>query len=129
MVVVLAVSPGVAVAVVPLGVSYLVIQRRYIRTSRELKRLDSLALSPIFSHFNETLQGIATVRAFRQQAAFQRRNAQLLDASNRAWWPAQCVNRWLSVRLELLGIAGGGGGGREALPGDGCGAAWIGDTR
>ena len=52
------------------------------------------------------MQGIMTVRAFRQQAAFERRNADLLDASNRAWWPAQCVNRWLSVRLELLGIAG-----------------------
>lgn len=29
----------------------------------------------------------------------------LLDASNRAWWPIQVVNRWLSVRLELLGAA------------------------
>lgn len=30
-------------------------QTRYIRSSREIKRLDSLALSPIFGHFGETL--------------------------------------------------------------------------
>lgn len=45
-----------------------------------------------------------TVRAFRLQPPFEERNAALLDQSNRAYWPAQCINRWLSVRLELLGI-------------------------
>lgn len=49
-------------------------------------------------------QGLTTIRAFRQQAAFDARNSALVDASNRVWWPSQCVNRWLSVRLELLGI-------------------------
>lgn len=28
-----------------------------------------------------------------------------LDISNQAWWPAQVINRWLSVRLELMGAA------------------------
>lgn len=32
------------------------LQTRYVRSSREIKRLDSLALSPIFTHFSETLQ-------------------------------------------------------------------------
>jgi hypothetical protein len=26
-----------------------------------------------------------------------------LDNSNRAYWPIQVVNRWLSVRLEMMG--------------------------
>ena len=55
-IVVLAVSPGVVLGMVPLSVLYMRIQGRYIATSRELKRLDSLAFSPIFSHLNETLQ-------------------------------------------------------------------------
>ena len=104
-VVVLAVSPGVALAILPLAFVYTSIQKRYIATSRELKRLDSVALSPIFSHFSETLQGLATLRAFRAQARFEARNAELLNESNRCFWPAQCVNRWLSVRLELIGIS------------------------
>ena len=49
-------------------------QRVYIASSRELKRLDSLAFSPIFSHFSETLHGLATIRAFRKQEQFARKN-------------------------------------------------------
>ena len=65
----------------------------YIATSRELKRLDSLALSPIFGNFNESLQGLLTLRAFRKQDQFTSRNHALLDKSNRCWWPIQVVNR------------------------------------
>ncbi|GAB4815546.1 hypothetical protein N2152v2_002592 [Parachlorella kessleri] len=105
LVVVVAVSPAIMGAIVPLAASYYWVQARYIQTSRELKRLDSLALSPIFGHFSETLHGLMTVRAFRRQPGFEARNAELLNQSNRAYWPAQCINRWLSVRLELLGIS------------------------
>jgi ABC-type multidrug transport system fused ATPase/permease subunit len=102
---VIAVSPGVILAIVPLALTYSHIQARYVATSRELKRLDSLAMSPIFGHFSESLQGLTSLRAFRVQPRVLTRNGVLLDESNRAYWPAQCVNRWLSVRLELLGIS------------------------
>lgn len=58
-------------------------------TSRELKRLDSLAFSPIFQHFNESLQGLQTIRAFNKQEMFLARNAGNLDHSNRVYWPIQ----------------------------------------
>ena len=58
---------------------------------RELKRIDSLAMSPIFGHFGETLHGLLTLRAFRRQAMFSAHNHQLLDASNRAYWGIQEV--------------------------------------
>ena len=43
-------------------------------TSRELKRLDSLAYSPIFGNFNETLTGLFSLRAFRKQQMFIEKN-------------------------------------------------------
>ncbi|KAK9823545.1 hypothetical protein WJX72_003616 [[Myrmecia] bisecta] len=104
-VVVLVVTPFIIFAIVPLSLLYRQVQLRYIQTSRELKRLDSLAMSPIFGNFNETLQGLLTLRAFRAQEQFSERNYVLLNNSNRIWWPIQNVNRWLSVRLELLGIS------------------------
>ncbi len=73
----------------------------YIATSRELKRLDSLALSPIFGNFNESLQGLLTLRAFRKQDQFTQRNQALLDKSNRCWWPIQVVNRCVPVLSPL----------------------------
>ncbi|DBA69271.1 TPA: hypothetical protein ACH3X2_14313 [Trebouxia sp. C0005] len=102
--VVTAVTPTIIVAVAALSIVYYRVQVYYIATSRELKRLDSLALSPIFGNFNESLQGLLTLRAFRKQDQFTQRNQALLDKSNRCWWPIQVVNRWLSVRLEMLGI-------------------------
>ena len=74
----------------------------YITTSRELKRLDSLAFSPIFSNFGEIASGIVTVRAFRKQADFYTSNLRTLANSNRVAWPILVLNRWLSVRLELV---------------------------
>ena len=62
------------VFILVLGVLYVRIQKRYLAATRELKRLDSLALSPIFGHFNETLSGLQTVRAFSKQGDFKAKN-------------------------------------------------------
>ena len=80
---------AVFIAFAPLLFVYRGIQRYYLATTRELKRLDSVALSPIFSNFSETLTGLATVRAFRRQSLFAHKNAQLMDGSARVWWPIQ----------------------------------------
>lgn len=42
----------------------------YRRTARELKRLGSLSISPIYQQFTETLNGLATIRAYQQQDYF-----------------------------------------------------------
>jgi ATP-binding cassette, subfamily C (CFTR/MRP), member 1 len=43
---------------------YYLAQRYYIKTSRELTRLDSISRSPIYALFSETLDGLTTIRAF-----------------------------------------------------------------
>lgn len=87
----------------PLAYFYLYYQRYYLRTSRELKRLDSVSKSPIFAQFQETLDGIATVRAFDATERFNYTNRGYIDTNNRAYFPSISANRWLAVRLEFLG--------------------------
>jgi hypothetical protein len=53
---------------------YYRIQAVYIASSREMKRLDSLAFSPIFQHFSESLHGLTTLRAFGKQGMFMTMN-------------------------------------------------------
>ena len=50
------IAPVLLVLLAPFAWAFDAIRRRYIATSREIKRLDSLALSPILSTFSETLQ-------------------------------------------------------------------------
>jgi ATP-binding cassette subfamily C (CFTR/MRP) protein 1 len=87
----------------PLGALYLYIQRYYLRTSRELKRLDSVSRSPIYAHFQESLSGMSTIRAYHQQKRFELENEWRVDANLRAYYPSISANRWLAVRLEFIG--------------------------
>lgn len=96
-------TPPFVALIIPLALTYYYIQRYYLRTSRELKRLDSVSRSPIYAHFQESLGGISTIRAFRQQQRFELENEWRVDANLRAYFPSISANRWLAVRLEFIG--------------------------
>lgn len=96
-------TPAFAILIIPLALMYYWIQRYYLRTSRELKRLDSVSRSPIYAHFQESLGGVSTIRAYRQEKRFQLENEWRVDANLRAYFPSISANRWLAVRLEFLG--------------------------
>ena len=96
-------TPIFTAMILPLAGVYLYIQRYYLRTSRELKRLDSVSRSPIYAHFQESLGGLSTIRAYRQQGRFSLENQWRVDANLRAYFPSISANRWLAVRLEFIG--------------------------
>lgn len=82
---------------------YIYYQRFYMRTSRELKRLESVTRSPIFAHFQESLNGITTIRGFGQEKRFIKLNEIKIDNNLGAYHPTVNCNRWLATRLEFLG--------------------------
>ena len=96
-------TPIFVAMILPLAGVYYYIQRYYLRTSRELKRLDSVSKSPIYAHFQESLGGLSTIRAYRQQDRFSLENQWRVDANLRAYFPSVSANRWLAVRLEFIG--------------------------
>ncbi|XP_069839782.1 multidrug resistance-associated protein 1-like isoform X2 [Dendropsophus ebraccatus] len=95
-------TPLAAVAFVPLGLLYFFLQRFYVATSRQLKRLDAVSKSPLYTHFNETLQGVNVIRAFREQDRFIQDNNLRLNTNQRFYFSSFVANRWLSVRCDLL---------------------------
>ncbi|KAF9914815.1 hypothetical protein BX616_007504, partial [Lobosporangium transversale] len=95
-------TPSFIVAIIPFAFIYLWLQRYYLATSREIRRLDSVSRSPVFAHFQETLGGISTIRAYRQQNRFIQGNEFRLDQNLRAYYPSIAGNRWLAFRLETL---------------------------
>jgi ATP-binding cassette subfamily C (CFTR/MRP) protein 1 len=101
LVVISASTPAFIALIVPLLLVYYWVQRYYLRTSRELKRLDSVSRSPIYAHFQESLGGITTIRAYRQQARFALENEWRVDANLRAYFPSINANRYVS-RVETV---------------------------
>eukprot|EP01138_Halocafeteria_seosinensis_P001293 gb/GECG01001326.1/.p1 GENE.gb/GECG01001326.1/~~gb/GECG01001326.1/.p1 ORF type:complete len:1688 (+),score=180.73 gb/GECG01001326.1/:1-5064(+) len=109
LVVISTITPWFLVALVPILVVYIYIQRFYVTTSRELRRLDSVSKSPIFANFSQTLNGFVTIRAYKENDRFIQRNDDSLDRNQQAYFMYTTSNRWLAVRLELIGalIVGG----------------------
>ncbi|KAK9839590.1 hypothetical protein WJX84_006235 [Apatococcus fuscideae] len=101
---VIVISPWVALLFIPLLPAYEWVRRRFLATAREVKRLDAIAASPIFSNFGETLQGLVTVRAFHQEQQFLERNRRLIDESNRCFIAQPALSRWVTLRLQAISI-------------------------
>ncbi|KAK3842992.1 MAG: hypothetical protein J3R72DRAFT_442126 [Linnemannia gamsii] len=83
-------------------IMFVIMANLYLRSSRELKRVESITKSPIFSHFGESLSGVATIRAYGAEKRFQHENLELLDEHNRPFFYLWVCNRWLSVRVDVL---------------------------
>ncbi|XP_025736505.1 ATP-binding cassette sub-family C member 2 isoform X1 [Callorhinus ursinus] len=96
-------TPIFVVIIIPLGLIYMSVQIFYVATSRQLKRLDSVTRSPIYSHFSETVSGLSIIRAFEHQQRFLKHNEVGIDTNQKCVFSWIVSNRWLAVRLELIG--------------------------
>ncbi|XP_070326118.1 ATP-binding cassette sub-family C member 2 isoform X1 [Odocoileus virginianus] len=96
-------TPIFVVVVIPLGIIYVSVQIFYVATSRQLRRLDSVTRSPIYSHFSETVSGLSVIRAFEHQQRFLKQSETAIDTNQKCVFSWITSNRWLAVRLELIG--------------------------
>jgi ABC-type multidrug transport system fused ATPase/permease subunit len=79
-----------------------IVQKVYLRTSRQLRLLELESRAAIFSCFLESIQGAPTIRAFGWGREFARQNVATLDNSQRPFYLLLCLQRWLNVVLNLL---------------------------
>ncbi|XP_048869139.1 ATP-binding cassette sub-family C member 3 isoform X2 [Brienomyrus brachyistius] len=96
-------TPIFAVVIVPLALIYFFVQRFYVATSRQLKRLESVSRSPIYSHFSETITGTSVIRAFGRHSAFIQISDMKVDENQKSYYPGIVANRWLGIRIEFIG--------------------------
>ncbi|KAJ6809460.1 ABC transporter C family member 13 [Iris pallida] len=86
----------------PFWYVYRKLQLFYRSTSRELRRLDSVSRSPIYSSFTETLDGSATIRAFKTEELFMARFIEYVALYQQTSYSELTASLWLSLRLQLL---------------------------
>ncbi|NXD67846.1 MRP2 protein, partial [Eolophus roseicapillus] len=96
-------TPFFALIIIPLGIFYYFVLRFYVSTSRQLRRLDSVTRSPIYSHFGETVSGLSVIRAYGHQERFLKQNEITMDINQKSVYSWVISNRWLAIRLEFVG--------------------------
>ncbi|KAI1272257.1 P-loop containing nucleoside triphosphate hydrolase protein [Xylaria sp. FL0933] len=101
-----ATAVGYFAAVLPFVVLALyLIQRFYLRTSRQLRLLELETSAPLFSHFIESLSGLVTIRAFGWTRGYTDKTNKLLNESQKPFYLLLCIQRWLVLVLDLV-VAG-----------------------
>uniref|UniRef100_A0AAR2JQW4 ABC-type glutathione-S-conjugate transporter n=1 Tax=Pygocentrus nattereri TaxID=42514 RepID=A0AAR2JQW4_PYGNA len=102
-IIVLMATPFAGLVILPLMLFYTFIQSFYVATSCQLRRLESVSRSPIYTHFNETVQGASVIRAFGEQPRFILQANSRVDHNQTSYFPRFVATRWLAVNLEFLG--------------------------
>ncbi|XP_069930768.1 ATP-binding cassette sub-family C member 10 isoform X2 [Oryctolagus cuniculus] len=97
--------PWLLLLLPPLSVVYYRVQRHYRASSRELRRLGSLTLSPLYTHLADTLAGLPVLRAAGATDRFEEENQRLLELNQRCQFAASATMQWLDIRLQLMGAA------------------------
>uniref|UniRef100_A0A669EZI3 ABC-type glutathione-S-conjugate transporter n=1 Tax=Oreochromis niloticus TaxID=8128 RepID=A0A669EZI3_ORENI len=102
-IIVLMATPFAAVIILPLSFLYAFVQSFYVATSCQLRRLEAVSRSPIYTHFNETVQGASVIRAFGEQSRFILQANDRVDFNQTSYFPRFVATRWLAVNLEFVG--------------------------
>ncbi|KAL6901054.1 P-loop containing nucleoside triphosphate hydrolase protein [Trichoderma evansii] len=105
MIVIATAAPYLAIVFPFLFATLYIVQRFYLKTSRQMRLLDLEAKSPLYTHFLDTTKGIATVRAFGWTPYDIAHNDNLLDNSQQPAYLLAMIQQWLRVVMQLI-VAG-----------------------
>ena len=97
------ITPGFLIAGVFISALYFFVAKYYLRSSRDLKRIESVQRSPLFQQFGETLSGITTIRAYGDERRFIRDNMLRINTHSRPFIYLWATNRWLAFRIDIIG--------------------------
>ncbi|KAM0196950.1 hypothetical protein ACHAPI_005499 [Fusarium lateritium] len=88
---------------IPFVIAILVaIQRFYVRTSKQLRLLEIEHKAPLFGHFLETINGLATIRAFGWTQPYTDKVLTRIDEAQKPSYLLNCIQRWLTLVLDMV---------------------------
>ncbi|KAF1745089.1 LOW QUALITY PROTEIN: hypothetical protein MXB_2975 [Myxobolus squamalis] len=94
--------PYILIGIVILFIIFYFVQNRYMKSSRQIQRLESLSRSPIISLLVDTFYGLSIIKCSRYQKIFSDRFDNMLDNNLVPFKMNMYCNRWLGARLEMI---------------------------
>ena len=90
-----------AIVAVPMLFFLVYLRHYYLKTAREVKRLDSILRSPIYNQVSSTVMGRSSIKAFKLEDELNVQFHRLQNDQGAAFLMFCCTTRWLSLRLDL----------------------------
>ena len=78
------------------------IRQYFLKTSTQVKRIESIARSPLYSHISSTLLGLSTIRALKIERRITQDYHYYQDQHANAWFHFYSCVIWLYIRLQLI---------------------------
>uniref|UniRef100_A0A8W8LF17 Multidrug resistance-associated protein 4 n=1 Tax=Magallana gigas TaxID=29159 RepID=A0A8W8LF17_MAGGI len=92
------INPYLLLPLTPLVIVIYLVRWFSLPTTRNMKRLEAMTQSPIFSHISDTLVGLQSIRALGMSQKFLRDFDRFQDRHTSAVFLFLSANRWFSLR-------------------------------
>lgn len=99
------ISPMISFVLMPISTAYFMIAKSYHRVALKLKSLEPRTKTPLFRHIMSSLAGVSTIRSFGKLDVVLERGRELVADHVRVVYAQRSIERWLSMRMEMLGNA------------------------
>ncbi|KZV72757.1 ATP-binding cassette transporter [Peniophora sp. CONT] len=77
----------------------------YANTSRELRRLESVSRSPIYSLYGETISGVTVIRAFGASTKLYKDMLRIMDTNINPYYWMSAANMWIGCEFNMISSA------------------------
>ncbi|KAF9984806.1 hypothetical protein BGZ75_003629, partial [Mortierella antarctica] len=99
------VNPWIIISIPFILLAFAGLRYLYMKSSRQVKRIDSQSRSPVYSHLTETLDGLVSVRAFRRTGQFMDEHIKTQEDNGRAFFTYLAMARWLQAAKAGLALS------------------------
>ncbi|XP_060647521.1 ATP-binding cassette sub-family C member 4 [Drosophila nasuta] len=105
LIVISVVNPILIAAMLIVAVIDMLILKLYLRPSQDLKRLEGICRSPVFSHLSSSLMGLSIIRSRQMQDVVAKEFDLLQDVHSSVWQLTMAANTTLGLWLDCVSCA------------------------
>ncbi|KAH8258986.1 hypothetical protein KR038_000987, partial [Drosophila bunnanda] len=96
------VNPLLLTPTILISIVFYKLRSFYLKTSRDVKRIDAIARSPVYSHVASSLNGLTTIRAFQAQRILETEFDGYQDMHSTAFYTFLTTSRAFAYWLDFL---------------------------
>jgi ATP-binding cassette subfamily C (CFTR/MRP) protein 4 len=86
-------------------IGMLIVRYRFSRCLRDLKRLEGISRSPIYSHLTSTIHGLKVIRSYHAEQMSSKQFLSHVDDHTRVQFAIIVSERWAAMRFDGVTLA------------------------